>query len=236
MMGDTYSTTMQTSLIQQRVAFARRVLIYELMAAPLTISIRIPFTKCKISKTLPTPFELMAGVKGQGDDNNYYVEFRNVEANSEGCGQNGGGNLFGQDENNVGITERPETSGRYRDASGPQAMEEEAAEEKKAVVSGQRVPKPPTPRKLAPLGSGPAAAPGPALPPLQPMPPPSASSSNPITPRPKAPVRYSSFVKKVGMMPSLDPEPDDTEIKFMNVDVLEEEEEQVQQMRETPRQ
>jgi hypothetical protein len=38
------------------------------------------------------------------------------------------------------------------------------------------------------------------------------------------------------MMPSLDPEPDDTEIKFMNVDVLEEEEEQVQQMRETPRQ
>ena len=75
----------------------------------------------------------------------------------------------------------------------------------------------------------------PALPPLQPMPPPSASSSNPITPRPKAPVRYSSFVKKVGMMPSLDPEPDDTEIKFMNVDVLEEEE-QVQQMRETPRQ
>ena len=175
-MGDTYFDD-DADLCQQRGA--GRGLSASHGCAAHVISIRIPFTKCRSPKTLPTPFELMAGVKGQGDDNNYYVEFRNVEANSEGCGQNGGGNLFGQDENNVGITERPETSGRYRDASGPQAMEEEAAEEKKAVVSGQRVPKPPTPRKLAPLGSGPAAAPGPALPPLQPMPPPSASSSNP---------------------------------------------------------
>ena len=58
--------------------FARRILLYEL-------------TVMKLSSTL----ELHAGVKGQGLDPNYYVEFRNVCANSEGSGTGGVSSLFG---------------------------------------------------------------------------------------------------------------------------------------------
>ena len=60
MMGDTYEDTMKVSKVEWRVAFARRVLLYEILAKSFTHSY------------IYGEFQLHAGVPGLGDDPDYY--------------------------------------------------------------------------------------------------------------------------------------------------------------------
>jgi len=95
MMGDTYSETDKVAKIEFRVAFARRVLLYETLA-------QIPPTWPKSEGCTPSflgLFQLHAGFKAdEDDDHDFYVRFKNVAANSEGHGTGGVRSTFDEDD------------------------------------------------------------------------------------------------------------------------------------------
>ena len=87
MMGQTYESTMQYSEIEWRVGFARRILLFEILASAHNAV-----------RSKKKQFRIRAGTKGIADDNYYHV-FRNVVANSEGGGTGGiDASLFGDDD------------------------------------------------------------------------------------------------------------------------------------------
>ena len=150
MMGQTYETTMEVSEIEWRVSFARRILLYETLAAAYN-GVR---SKSK-------QFELWAGTKYP--DGRYYHVFRNVTANSEGAGTGGIVPLFNQQEETRAL---PMTS--HATASGQTPRESSRST---SPDPGKRAPSPPpsslvkkgglAPLAVPPLAAAPAMLPDP---------------------------------------------------------------------------
>ena len=93
MMGQTFQETMEVAHIEWRLAFARRVLLYETLAQLPPCWAR----QAHGPKSFLGLFDLHAGIRAAGSQGqDYYVEFRNVDANSEGSG--GKVSAFGADD------------------------------------------------------------------------------------------------------------------------------------------
>lgn len=94
MMGQTYEKTMEVSEIEWRVAFARRILLYETLAAA--------YNACRPKSK---QFTLRAG-KYWPDGKHYHI-FRDVTANLEGSGTGGIIPLFRQSQEDTAPPEPP---------------------------------------------------------------------------------------------------------------------------------